>query len=114
MFSSRDSRAKQDSRRRELKHGLSAEEQRRKREEASNEIRKSKREEGLQKRRNVGAVEDSSSSANDENGVVPSLDLLPQCVQAVMSLDAKAHLEATIHIRKLLSIGSWSYLVHEA
>ncbi len=98
MFAKESTRSKQDQRR--LKHGISAEEQRRKREEVSNEIRKSKREEGLQKRRNFGITEAPTED------VPLSLEILPQCVAAIYSVDVTAQLQAVVYIRKSLSIGT--------
>jgi importin subunit alpha-1 len=78
-------------------------ESRRRREETANEIRKSKREEGLKKKRAVGG-----SPAGLERRIDPTiaqkLDNLPHMVASIQSNDPQAQLEATTAFRKLLSI----------
>lgn len=125
------SRAEQ--RRKSSKKTIDADEARKKREEVSIEIRKSKREENLQKRRqfrqamNAGGADggqggqdlaqpsafgqDMSSStgganANQANAstIAQKLEMLPQMVQGVFSEVSDHQLEATVWFRKLLSI----------
>src|SRR5690349_7781994 len=100
------SRAKQDARKKDFKKGITAEDSRRKREETSNEIRKTKREESLQKRRNIAPtnqieITTTQSIHTEWSG---NLSEIPQYIEAINSADPIAQLEATTQIRKLLSI----------
>ena len=97
MFSSRSNQSQQ----RKLKQGINADDSRKKREENCNEIRKSKREESLQKRRFATNAEPTTEVDSKE----VSMAQLPQAAEAVKSADPFAQLEGTTIIRKLLSIG---------
>jgi len=120
------SRAEQ--RRKHSKKTIDADEARKKREEVSIEIRKSKREEQMQKRRQFqqslsghgsdvakpgagGAgsfSQDMSSSTqsnqNQQTTIQQKLEFLPQMVQGIFSQVSDHQLEATVWFRKLLSI----------
>merc|ERR1711977_650557 len=122
-MSLRPSRAEQ--RRKSSKKTIDADEARKKREEVSIEIRKSKREENLQKRRQFRQQMDgtggqggqnvaqptlanqdmaNSSSTTQANSIAQKLEMLPQMVQGVWSGVSEHQLEATVWFRKLLSI----------
>jgi HEAT repeat protein len=80
-----------------------------KREDNIVELRKSKRDENLQKKRMVFAAGHDSSAMEDStrNGgaaMQQKLESLPAMVQGVWSEDPKAQLDATSQFRKLLSI----------
>jgi hypothetical protein len=80
--------------------GLDAQEMRRRREEEGVQIRKSKREEQMTKRRNVGpSVDELESSLQHtlEN------ESTPKIVQAVFSADPTIQLAGTLALRKILS-----------
>lgn len=123
-----------DRRKKGFKKGLDPEDARRKREDNIIELRKSKRDESLQKKRNLSLgmaahyMEDSTRSgvAGQRVGsmslcftllILPScgvltwfclslqLDTLPAMVQGVWSDDQNQQIEATTQFRKLLSIG---------
>lgn len=91
-----------------------SDESRRKREEVSIEIRKSKREEQVQKRRQMTqgqgidtATDNSSASAQSRVAEIQEkLRLLPNLVAAVNSDDPTRQIEAVTQFRKLLSIGN--------
>lgn len=92
-------------RRSKYKSAVDAEEGRRRREDNMVEIRKSKREENLLKKRREGLQGQQFPTA------VPAptfdqkkLESLPRIVEAVWSNSKEMQLEATSHIRKLLSI----------
>jgi importin subunit alpha-6/7 len=95
------SRSKQEQRRRNFKKGIDASDCRRRREETTLAIRKTKREESLQKRRNLDAMvgEPESASRADER-----LARLPELVQTIMGNNEEAVVEAVRALRKLLSI----------
>ncbi|QDZ23328.1 subunit alpha of importin [Chloropicon primus] len=117
------SRAEQ--RRKSSKKTIDADEARKKREEVSIEIRKSKREEQMQKRRQFqqsmaghgsdvaqpaagGFSQDMSSSSaqggQNQSTIKQKLEQLPQMVQGVFTDVPEHQLEATVWFRKLLSI----------
>jgi len=96
-------RQKQEQRKKEWKATIDAEEARKHREDTSVSIRKSKREESLQKKRNVQAPTPTMNRVLDAS-VQQKLEELPQLVAGVMSNDPQAQVEATTHFRKLLSI----------
>ena len=110
----------QTDRRRTYKNrtALATDEMRRRREETAIEIRKSKKEESLSKRRNlnIGAAGASLDSLSDDEfgatggdgtlGVSPHASLLnelPSMVQGVWSDNGELQLESTVKFRKLLS-----------
>jgi len=97
------SRNKQEQRKSSFKKAVSADESRRKREEACNEIRKNKREESLMKRR-VVAPDESQTTIEpvDISNVTP--ELLTKLSQATLSNDPTIQLEATTQLRRILSI----------
>eukprot|EP00199_Chlamydomonas_sp_CCMP681_P000137 CAMPEP_0119102220 /NCGR_PEP_ID=MMETSP1180-20130426/1038_1 /TAXON_ID=3052 ORGANISM="Chlamydomonas cf sp, Strain CCMP681" /NCGR_SAMPLE_ID=MMETSP1180 /ASSEMBLY_ACC=CAM_ASM_000741 /LENGTH=543 /DNA_ID=CAMNT_0007086467 /DNA_START=102 /DNA_END=1733 /DNA_ORIENTATION=+ len=92
-------------RKKDVKRGIDAEEARRKREENVIELRKTKRDENMLKKRQVFAapqyaLEDSSKGP----GGVQRLDDLPVMVAGVFSNNVQEQYEATQKFRKLLSI----------
>eukprot|EP01116_Phalansterium_solitarium_P008577 TRINITY_DN22508_c0_g1_i1.p1 TRINITY_DN22508_c0_g1~~TRINITY_DN22508_c0_g1_i1.p1 ORF type:complete len:553 (+),score=142.96 TRINITY_DN22508_c0_g1_i1:90-1661(+) len=95
-------RTKQEQRKKDFKKGISLEDSRRKREDSSFELRKSKREELQQKRRNF----DSAGEASDDNKTVTTaaLSSLANYVAQLNSESPDAVQEACVYIRKLLSI----------
>lgn len=94
-------RTKQEQRKKEFKKGIDAEEARKKREDANVSIRKSKREESLQKKRNVSATTDKKVF---DASISQKLEELPNLVNGVFSNDPNLQLECTTQFRKLLSI----------
>ncbi|XP_047337504.1 importin subunit alpha-2-like [Impatiens glandulifera] len=94
--------AKTEVRRNRYKVAVDAEEGRRRREDNMVEIRKSKREESLLKKRREGlqAQQFVAPTPNLER----RLESLPSMVSGVWSNDANSQLEATTQFRKLLSI----------
>ncbi len=110
-MSSRNNRAP-----RQLKKGIDAEEARRKREDFAVELRRSKREDNVQKRRqgaggavaaaeptDIGQAEAAAAQPHDQE-IQARLAGLPHFAQMLMSADPNARLEATIEFRKILSI----------
>mmetsp|Transcript_19747 Transcript_19747/g.50133 ORF Transcript_19747/g.50133 Transcript_19747/m.50133 type:complete len:532 (+) Transcript_19747:94-1689(+) len=94
------SRTKQEQRLRAFKKGIDSGDCRRRREESTLAIRKNKREESLQKRRNLDAlVEPESVAVSDER-----LARLPELVSTIMGNDEAAVVEAVRALRKILSI----------
>ncbi|XP_075654115.1 importin subunit alpha-2-like [Castanea sativa] len=99
-------------RRNRYKVAVDADEGRRRREDNMVEIRKSKREESLQKKRREGlqATHQQSfssslhASATTTTTVEKRLESLPSMVSGVWSTDNNLQLEATTQFRKLLSI----------
>eukprot|EP00941_MAST-03F_sp_MAST-3F-sp1_P000938 g938.t1 len=89
----------------QFKSGVTADDARRKREDTTIQIRKSKKEERLQKRRLMnrsrlnGGTTDPADPAIQKN-----LTMLPKMCQGVASTDQKLQLEAVTNFRKLLSI----------
>ncbi|KAK9829264.1 hypothetical protein WJX72_004853 [[Myrmecia] bisecta] len=107
MSSRADGRA--DRRKKGFKKGIDADDARRKREDNIIELRKSKRDENLQKKRAVTGAGLGGQAATMEDstknlGVAQKLESLPMMVQGVFSNDPQAQLEATTQFRKLLSI----------
>ncbi|KAG9157205.1 hypothetical protein Leryth_004881 [Lithospermum erythrorhizon] len=90
---------KTEVRRSRYKVAVDADEGRRRREDNMVEIRKSKREESLLKKRREGLLQPPSISHPDKK-----LESLPAMVTGVWSADANLQLEATTQFRKLLSI----------
>ena len=125
-----------DARKKGFKKGIDADDARRKREDNIVELRKTKRDENLQKKRMMFATGHDSAAMEDSTRggggaaaqkvhardlisciaycwyamlMVPlpmQLENLPTMVQGVWSDDPKAQLENTTHFRKLLSIGA--------
>jgi len=92
-------------RQKSFKKGVDQEDARRRREESVIQIRKTKKEEQLQKRRNRG--NDGPvvpAQAQIDPSILDRLQELPQIVAGVMNPDPKIHLDATTQFRKLLSI----------
>eukprot|EP00798_Chlamydomonas_sp_ICE-L_P008290 gene8290-1560_t len=100
---------------RRVKSGIDADEARRKREDNIIELRKSKRDEGLQKKRQTHATPDSAIEESNKVPQAPQqlLNELPAMVAGVYSANVQDQYEATQKFRKLLSIGhkGWG---HEA
>lgn len=96
-------RDRQESRKKEFKAGVSAEDSRRKREDNVVRIRKNKREESLAKKRNLGQASAPRSKHHDAS-IAQKLENLPKMVAGVMSEDPQQQLECTTQFRKLLSI----------
>ncbi|KAM7278886.1 hypothetical protein ACFE04_006020 [Oxalis oulophora] len=99
--------ARTEVRRNRYKVAVDAEEGRRRREDNLVEIRKSKREESLLKKRREGlqAQQFSASTASlHTSNVEKKLESLPSMVAGVWSDNATLQLEATTQFRKLLSI----------
>ena len=89
----------------QFKAGISAEDSRRRREETTIQIRKSKKEERMNKRRQgVQRPAQGQTPAQMDATVVQKLEQLPNLVAGVHSMDPSVHLEATTQFRKLLSI----------
>ncbi|MBA0681619.1 hypothetical protein Goari_023408 [Gossypium aridum] len=91
-------------RRNRYKVAVDAEEGRRRREDNMVEIRKSKREESLQKKRREGLQAQQLSASLQSSNVEKKLESLPSMVAGVWSSNGSAQLEATTQFRKLLSI----------
>lgn len=98
------SRQKQEQRKKDFKKGIDSEEARKKREDTNVSIRKSKREESLQKKRNISAVVPALGGKTVDVTLQQKLEDLPNLVAGVMSNDTNAQLECTTSFRKLLSI----------
>jgi importin subunit alpha-1 len=94
---------RQEQRLREWKRGTDIEESRRKREESSIRIRKNKREENLQKRRNIQSFSQNPTYFVDST-IAERLKELPQLIVDISSNDISRQIEATSKVRKLLSI----------
>uniref|UniRef100_A0A6S9SZD4 Importin subunit alpha n=1 Tax=Chrysotila carterae TaxID=13221 RepID=A0A6S9SZD4_CHRCT len=92
--------------RRGYKKTLDVDEGRRRREAASVQIRKEKKEDSIQKRRKdaAGASAGTRVGALPDPGLRARLDCLPQDKQLLMSSQKDEQLEGTIRFRKLLSI----------
>ncbi|XP_058212585.1 importin subunit alpha-2 [Rhododendron vialii] len=99
--------ARTEVRRNKYKVAVDAEEGRRRREDNMVEIRKSKREESLLKKRREGLQQGplfGSTANNIISTVEKKLESLPAMVAGVWSSDNNLQLEATTQFRKLLSI----------
>jgi len=97
--------ARPSDRKSQFKAGISAEDSRRRREETTIQIRKSKKEERMNKRRQgVQRPAQGQTPAQMDATVVQKLEQLPNLVAGVHSMDPSVHLEATTQFRKLLSI----------
>ncbi|CAH9055074.1 unnamed protein product [Cuscuta europaea] len=93
-----------EGRRNKYKVAVDAEEGRRRREDNMVEIRKSKREESLLKKRRDGLQGQPFSTSIPTSTFDKKLESLPRIVEAVWSDNNELQLEATANIRKLLSI----------
>ncbi|CAK8541634.1 unnamed protein product [Lathyrus sativus] len=91
--------ARADARRNRYKVAVDAADGRRRREDSMIEIRKSKREESLQKKRREGLQSQEQFPTLDKK-----LERLPSMVAGVCSDDSSAQVETTILFRKLHSI----------
>ncbi|XP_021906889.1 importin subunit alpha-2 [Carica papaya] len=97
--------ARTEVRRNRYKVAVDAEEGRRRREDNMVEIRKSKREESLQKKRREGLqAQQFPPSALHSSAVEKKLESLPSMIAGVWSDNSTVQLEATTQFRKLLSI----------
>ncbi|XP_078439266.1 importin subunit alpha-1a-like [Wolffia australiana] len=96
--------ARTEVRRNRYKVAVDAEEGRRRREDNMVEIRKSKREENLQKKRREGMQAQAFPPPVHVSAVEKKLESLPGMVAGVYSDDNSMQLEATTQFRKLLSI----------
>ncbi|KAL1543990.1 importin subunit alpha-like isoform X1 [Salvia divinorum] len=96
--------ARTEVRRSRYKVAVDAEEGRRRREDNMVEIRKTKREENLLKKRREGLQAQQLPSAVNVPHLDRKLESLPAMVDAVWSDDAMQQLESTTQFRKLLSI----------
>lgn len=88
------------------KLAVDATEARRKREDGMVEIRKSKRDESLQKKRREGSQHHTPFAPTGQSATTDkkNLENLPATVAAIYSDDPATQLEATTQFRKLLSI----------
>jgi importin subunit alpha-1 len=98
------SRTKQEQRKKDFKKGIDGDDSRRKREELCNDIRKAKREESLQKRRNLFQETINDVEQTTKELQPPSPQDLPKYVQNINSPIASVRLDAVVQIRRLLSI----------
>ncbi|XP_020589098.1 importin subunit alpha-2-like [Phalaenopsis equestris] len=96
--------ARAEVRRNKYKVAVDAEEGRRRREDNMVEIRKSKREENLQKKRREGMQVQPFPTSIQSSTVEKKLESLPAMISGVCSEDSSLQLEATTQFRKLLSI----------
>jgi len=100
--------SKVDARKQRYKVAIDTAEARRKREENMVEIRKSKREENLLKKRREGVVSAPNSQPSSGYDQTISMDEklqnLPETVSALASDDIQAKEAAAIHIRKMLAV----------
>ncbi|CAN8274973.1 unnamed protein product [Cochlearia groenlandica] len=100
--------ARTEVRRNSYKVSVDADEGRRRREDNMVEIRKTKREENLQKKRREGLLQSTQQttqfSPSASSSVEKKLESLPSMVGGVLSEDRNLQLEATTQFRKLLSI----------
>ncbi|CAI7812445.1 unnamed protein product [Closterium sp. NIES-54] len=96
--------ARTEARKSAYKQAVNADEARRRREDNMVEIRKSKREESLLKKRKEGMQAQVELPKIPVATVEKKLESLPAMVQGVWSEDPPAQLEATTQFRKLLSI----------
>nr|XP_028947683.1 importin subunit alpha-2 isoform X2 [Malus domestica] len=96
--------ARTEVRRNRYKVAVDAEEGRRRREDNMVEIRKSKREESLLKKRREGLQPQQFASSLQPSNLEKKLESLPAMVAGVWSDDNNLQLESTTQFRKLLSI----------
>ncbi|KAL3750061.1 hypothetical protein ACJRO7_011097 [Eucalyptus globulus] len=96
--------ARTEVRRNRYKVAVDADEGRRRREDNMVEIRKSRREESLLKKRREGLQAPQASPSLHSSAVEKKLENLPNMVAAVLSNDKSLQLDATTQFRKLLSI----------
>eukprot|EP00899_Mesostigma_viride_P007416 jgi/Mesvir1/16676/Mv15078-RA.1 len=98
--------SRSEQRKKTFKKALDADDARRKREDSMVEIRKSKREENLQKKRREGmaVAVPEPPKVPSHSSVAQKLESLPMMVQGVWSEEPTMQLEATTQFRKLLSI----------
>ncbi|XP_022856301.1 importin subunit alpha-2-like [Olea europaea var. sylvestris] len=97
--------ARTEVRRNRYKVAVDAEEGRRRREDNMVEIRKSKREESLLKKRREGLqLQQQQFSTSLQSAVEKKLESLPSMTTGILSNDSNLQLEATTQFRKLLSI----------
>ncbi|CAI5513530.1 unnamed protein product [Closterium sp. Naga37s-1] len=96
--------ARTEARKSSYKQAVSADEARRRREDNMVEIRKSKREESLLKKRKEGMQAQVDLPKIPVATVEKKLESLPAMVQGVWSEDPQTQVEATTQFRKLLSI----------
>ncbi|KAG5363045.1 Importin subunit alpha-1 [Yarrowia sp. B02] len=88
------------------KNKFSADELRRRRDEAQVEIRKARREEQLSKRRNMSELvggDDSEDEAESASSNLQWQDAFPEMIANIQSNNLEAQLDATTKFRKLLS-----------
>ena len=100
-------------RQKQFKKGIDTDQARRNREETTVQLRKSKREDSLQKRRkdievSGGAQPTPFDPASTAVAAAAGIADLPQLIAAVSSEDRTQQREATVRFRKLLSIGEES------
>jgi hypothetical protein len=99
--------ARVEVRKKGYKLAVDADEARRKREDGMVEIRKSKRDENLLKKRREGTpAQHFSTTVQTVSVEKKQLESLPAMVSGVYSEDPSTQLEATTQFRKLLSIGA--------
>ncbi|KAK3441564.1 hypothetical protein EUGRSUZ_B02080 [Eucalyptus grandis] len=96
--------ARTEVRRNRYKVAVDADEGRRRREDNMVEIRKSRREESLLKKRREGLQAPQASPSLHSSAVEKKLENLPSMVAAVLSNDKSLQVDATTQFRKLLSI----------
>lgn len=98
--------ARAEGRMKAYKLAVDATEARRKREDGMVEIRKSKRDESLQKKRREGSQQHQQFAPTGQSATADKkqLESLPGMVSAIYSDDPATQLEATTQFRKLLSI----------
>jgi len=92
-----------EQRKKDFKKGIDADESRKKREETTVGIRKTKREEGLQKRRHFGGAVEEEIPVHSSD-VQTKIQNIPHYLAKLGSNDPEQQLEAVTHFRKLLSI----------
>ncbi|MCO5576267.1 hypothetical protein L7F22_030076 [Adiantum nelumboides] len=96
--------ARTEVRKKAYKVAVDADEARRKREDNLVEIRKSKREESLLKKRKEGMPAQQLSSTLQPSSTEKKLESLPGMISGVWSEDPNTQVDATYQFRKLLSI----------
>ncbi|CAM9323359.1 unnamed protein product [Chrysoparadoxa australica] len=97
--------AKDEARKKTFKKGIGQDESRRRREETTIQIRKSKKDERMnQRRKMLPAPSDGLMPSGMDPSIQSKLEQLPQLVARVQSPDPAVQLEMTTAFRKLLSI----------